>query len=72
MFHILKNCKLDSVIVGKVTDKIAEYDDEVLGRIFEEIGCEKETLLKKLYNPYYVSESEKPDFEIYRFKKELK
>ena len=84
MFHVLKHEGIDSRIVGRY-DKEFEYDDEILGLIYDRIKdcvCYKKIGNKKLrcdsmqtkfenrlYWPYFISTREKPEFEIYRFKK---
>ena len=86
MFHIIKQEGLDKKIVARLT-AIFEYDEEILGRIFEElktftthkkIGNKKvpindirNTLIERLYYPYFISEHENPEFELYRFKADI-
>ena len=73
MFRITKHQGIDYFIVGKVYDNVIEYDDEILGRIAEELYDGDFNLFrKKLYHPYFINEIDKPEFEIYKFKKELK
>lgn len=85
MIHILKHSGIDTSIVAKIEDGVLEYDDELIGRIIEELPNTKlkrhnlkveadfiERLRNRLYSPYSISETEKPEFELYRFKKELK
>ena len=88
MTYILKRSNIENKIVGRLNENTLEYDDEILGRIVEEVWGQdinrsegnkkfkikekKEIIKSRLYSPYFVSENEFPEFEIYKFKKELK
>lgn len=87
MLYIKIHDKFKDRIVGRIDNNVLEYDEEMMGRILEEIwdikpykrcdgkikeGKKIDVLKDKLYNPYFVSEDESPEFEIYKFKKELR
>lgn len=85
MIYILKHDQIDNHIVGRLDENIFEFDDEILGRILEEVWDQdiriregnkkikteerREKIKARLYNPYFLSEDESPEFEIYRYKK---
>jgi hypothetical protein len=85
MIHILKRIGIDTRIVAKIENNVLEYDDELIVRIIEELPSTKlkrhnlkvetndliEKLKNRLYSPYSISEREKPEFEIYRYKREI-
>lgn len=87
MIYIKKHERFKDRIVGKLEGEVLEYDEETVGRIIEETwnlisykkeegraerGTKIDLLNDRLCSPYYISENEKPEFEIYKYKKELK
>ena len=87
MIYIKKHDNLKDRIVGKIDGDKLESDDQMLIRIVEEVwglpqikkegnkklpGTKLDLLKARLYNPYFLSENENPEFELYKYETDLK